>query len=69
MKTRSGTNNRGTDFERHAVLHMMEHDDTLGLTINWGDQDKGEAGIFQWVSLWNDIIARILQRNRNAGNA
>ena len=69
LKTRSGTNNRGTDFERRAVLYMMQHKDTLGLTINWGDQDKGEAGIFQWVNLWNEIIARILQRNRNAGNA
>ena len=67
LKTRSGTNNRGTEFEKHAVIYMMEHEDTFGLTINWGDRDKGEASIFRWVSLWNEIIERISRRNRNAG--
>ena len=67
LKTRSGTNNRGTDFENHAVRHVIQHKDTLGLTINWGERDKGEAGIYRWVSEWNKIIEDITRRNRNAG--
>ncbi|MBI2075676.1 ThaI family type II restriction endonuclease [Candidatus Woesearchaeota archaeon] len=51
---KAGTNPRGVEFSKEAIKQMIEHEETLKISINWVKDDIKYDVYKRWVDRWND---------------
>lgn len=51
---KAGTNPRGVEFSREAIEKMLQHKDTLRISIEW-IKDEIKYNVYKrWVDMWNE---------------
>lgn len=51
---KTGTNPRGVEMTGKALKRLVEHPDTLKISINWQKQELSFDAFERWVELWNE---------------
>lgn len=49
---KAGTNPRGVELSKHALLKLLEHKDVLVIPINWKKEIIDFKPFKRWIELW-----------------
>lgn len=53
-----GTNPRGVEYTREALLNLIRAKDTMMVEVNWKKLEVAFNGYQRWVDLWKQEPAR-----------